>query len=34
MIIVIAIEPKAPGFKPPESDGFLRAIKIHSWNSF
>jgi hypothetical protein len=34
MIIVIAIEPKAPGFKPPESDGILRAIKIRSWTSF
>jgi hypothetical protein len=34
MVIMIAIAPKVRGFKPAESDGFLRAIKIRSTTSF
>jgi hypothetical protein len=34
MIIVLAIGPKVRGFKPCESDGFLKAIQIRSTPSF
>jgi hypothetical protein len=30
MVRVLAIELKAPGFKPDRSDGFLRSIKSGS----
>jgi hypothetical protein len=34
MVSVIAIVTKVRGSNPPEDDGFLRAIQIHSLPSF
>jgi hypothetical protein len=34
IVIVLAIGPKVRGFKPAESDGFLRAIEIRSTTFF
>jgi hypothetical protein len=34
MVSVLTIGPKVCGFKPGGSDGFLRAIEIHSTASF
>jgi hypothetical protein len=34
VVSVLAMGPKGCGFKPCPSDGFLRAIKIHSTPSF
>jgi hypothetical protein len=34
MVSVLAIGHKVHRFKPSQSDGFLRAIKIHSTPSF